>query len=61
MKYPTIEDYRIAVSHHDGKQLLTTRLLFIDLRNNYAILHDIIVKNLDKIRKPRSSHHSSLY
>jgi len=69
MKYPTIPDYRLSISELDQKEYLGVRLGIVDLRllflsniyksssirNNYAILFDMIQKNLDKIQKPRGS------
>jgi proteasome activator subunit 2 (PA28 beta) len=34
---------------------------WMDLRNNYAVLHDIIYKNLDKLVNPRSENTSNMY
>eukprot|EP01099_Mayorella_cantabrigiensis_P008570 TRINITY_DN807_c0_g5_i1.p1 TRINITY_DN807_c0_g5~~TRINITY_DN807_c0_g5_i1.p1 ORF type:complete len:268 (+),score=53.65 TRINITY_DN807_c0_g5_i1:112-915(+) len=56
-KYPAIADCAHAVKEFDEKEYLNLRCFCIDLRNNYAILHDMIVKNLEKITKPRASNH----
>lgn len=53
-KYPHIEDYRRAVEELDQKEYLSLWLTMSEIRNRYCSLHDIVVKNLDKIKKPRS-------
>lgn len=54
-------DYQHAISQLDEKELANLRLCAADLRNNVAILYDVIVKNLDRIKKPRSSNATSMY
>lgn len=61
-KYPHIEDYRRAVHELDEKEYLSLWLVMTEIRNRYCSLHDIVIKNLDKIKKPRSSNATeSLY
>jgi proteasome activator subunit 3 (PA28 gamma) len=57
LKYPNIQDYRQSVVEVDEKEFINLRMCCMDLRNNYAILHDMIMKNLEKIKMPRSSNH----
>jgi len=57
LKHPNIQDYRQSVLELDEKELINLRLCCLDLRNNYAILHDMITKNMEKIKTPRSSNH----
>jgi len=61
LKYPQIEDYAKSIALLDEKQYLDVRLAYKDLRNNYAILDDVVQKNLDKLMKPRSSHTSNMF
>lgn len=62
LKYPEVQDYLMAVRELDSKMYTNLRLFCSDLRNNAALLHDLIIKNLEKIRSPRSSNHqSSMY
>eukprot|EP00026_Physarum_polycephalum_P015675 Phypoly_transcript_16411.p1 GENE.Phypoly_transcript_16411~~Phypoly_transcript_16411.p1 ORF type:complete len:272 (+),score=62.49 Phypoly_transcript_16411:83-817(+) len=62
MKYPTIQDYKKSVQELDEKEYLNLKLSCLDLRNNYAILFDMITKNMDKIRAPRpTSHLNSMF
>ncbi|XP_025101006.1 proteasome activator complex subunit 3-like isoform X1 [Pomacea canaliculata] len=60
-KYPHVEDYRQAVRELDEKQIVCLRLTLCEMRNHYASLHDIIHKNMDKIKKPRSGNAENLY
>jgi len=59
LKYPKVEDYRQSVIELDEKEFVNLKLCCLDLRNNYAILYDMITKNLEKIRTPRSSNHAA--
>ncbi|XP_073970520.1 proteasome regulator gamma isoform X1 [Rhodnius prolixus] len=60
-KYPHVEDYRQAVRELDEKEYLSMWLVMCEIRNRYSTLHDIVTKNLEKIKKPRSTNSESLY
>ncbi|KAL7300739.1 hypothetical protein TKK_0006716 [Trichogramma kaykai] len=60
-KYPHIEDYRRAVQELDEKEYISLWLVMCEIRNRYCSLHDLVIKNLEKIKKPRSSNAESLY
>ncbi|EDW07727.2 LOW QUALITY PROTEIN: uncharacterized protein Dmoj_GI15909 [Drosophila mojavensis] len=60
-KYPHIDDYRRAVVELDEKEYLSLWLVVCEVRNRYSSLHDIVIKNLEKLKKPRSSNTESLY
>jgi len=61
-KYPHIADYRRAVTELDEKQLLSLKVTMVEMRNHYAALHDMIVKNWEKIKTPRSANsHAAMY
>ncbi|KAK7602192.1 hypothetical protein V9T40_009633 [Parthenolecanium corni] len=60
-KYPHIEDYRKAVEELDEKQYLGLWLVLHEIRNHYSTLHDLVTKNLEKLKKPRNSNAESLY
>lgn len=60
-KYPHIEDYRRAAQEMDEKEYLSLWLVMSEVRNRYCSLHDIVIKNLEKLKKPRSSNADSLY
>lgn len=60
-KYPHIEDYRKAVRELDEKEYLSMWLVMCEIRNRYCTLHDIVMKNIEKLKKPRSCNTQSLY
>eukprot|EP00164_Ancoracysta_twista_P001834 GFYU01002411.1.p1 GENE.GFYU01002411.1~~GFYU01002411.1.p1 ORF type:complete len:276 (+),score=76.99 GFYU01002411.1:83-910(+) len=57
IKYPRIADYVRSLDDLDHKEYTNMRLGCLELRNNYAIIFDMITKNLEKIRVPRRSDH----
>lgn len=60
-KYPHVEDYRRTVTEIDEKEYISLRLIISELRNQYVTLHDMILKNIEKIKRPRSSNADTLY
>lgn len=58
-KYPHIEDYRQSIRELDEKQIVCLRLTLCEMRNHYASLHDIIQKNMDKIKMPRAANNAA--
>lgn len=54
-KYPHTEDFRRAVQEYDEKFHLNLCFTLTDIRNHYANLHDLVTKNLNKIKQPRSA------
>uniref|UniRef100_A0A1A9ULL9 Proteasome activator PA28 C-terminal domain-containing protein n=1 Tax=Glossina austeni TaxID=7395 RepID=A0A1A9ULL9_GLOAU len=60
-KYPHIDDYRRAVVELDEKEYLSLWLVVCEVRNRYSSLHDIVTKNMEKLKKPRSSNAEHLY
>jgi hypothetical protein len=61
LKHPEIEDYSLSVVELDEKEYLNMRLSTLDLRNNMAIIYDLLSKNWDRIQKPTSSHHTTMF
>ncbi|GLB35949.1 putative proteasome activator pa28, REG alpha beta subunit [Lyophyllum shimeji] len=61
LKYPNIEDYTLALKEHDEKQLYIARQHLVDIRNLYAVLTDLIHKNILKIRAPKANNSFGLY
>ncbi|KAH8040726.1 hypothetical protein HPB51_012041 [Rhipicephalus microplus] len=55
------EDFRRTVQELDEKQYVSLRLVLCELKNHYATLHDLITKNLEKIKRPRSSNAENMY
>lgn len=60
-KYPHIDDYRQSIRELDEKEYFSLRLTSAELRNHYACLHDLIMKNFEKILKPRNANAEALY
>jgi len=60
-KYPHVTDYRQTIQELDEKEFISLRLVITEMRNHYASLHDLIIKNLDKIKKPRSTNTDNMY
>ncbi|ESN93698.1 hypothetical protein HELRODRAFT_186068 [Helobdella robusta] len=60
-KYPHVDDYRRAVQELDEKEFISVKLALTEIRNNYASLHDLVSKNMDKIKKPRSANTDNMY
>ncbi|XP_041449863.1 proteasome activator complex subunit 3-like [Drosophila obscura] len=60
-KYPHIEDYRQAVNELDEQECLNLWLVVSEIRNRYSSLHDLVIKNLEKLKRPRNSNTESLY
>ena len=52
-KYPNVDDYRQNIKDIDEKQFVSLRSSLIEVRNHYAVLNDLVTKNLEKIRLPR--------
>ncbi|KAF8632997.1 hypothetical protein AX15_001594 [Amanita polypyramis BW_CC] len=61
IKYPNVEDYTLALQEHDGRQLYLARQNLTDIRNMYAVLTDLIHKNISKIRAPKANNSVGLY
>lgn len=61
VKYPFLDDYRRSINEYDEKVFLSFRLILRELRNIYVVLYDVIIKNYEKLIRPRNSNTSSLY
>jgi len=61
IKYPHVEDYTFALKEHDEKQLYLARQHLVDIRNIYAVITDILHKNINKIRAPKANNGVGLY
>ncbi|KAH9995999.1 proteasome activator pa28 REG alpha/beta subunit [Russula vinacea] len=61
IKYPHLEDYALALKEHDDKQLYIARQNLSDLRNVYAVMTDILHKNITKLRSPKGNNGIGLY
>lgn len=61
VKYPFIEDYRVAVEEFDEKKNFEISLILREIYFFNTILYDVITKNFEKIKNPRSSNIDCLY
>jgi len=61
IKYPNLPDYPTALIEHDEKQLYMAKQHLISIRNIYAVLTDILHKNIAKIRAPKGNNSAGLY
>ncbi|KAG1953872.1 proteasome activator complex subunit 1 [Pimephales promelas] len=52
-KQPHVGDFRQLVHELDQHQYCELRIVALEIRNTYAMLYDVIIKNFDKIKKPR--------
>uniref|UniRef100_A0A8D0XVT5 Proteasome activator complex subunit 1 n=2 Tax=Sus scrofa TaxID=9823 RepID=A0A8D0XVT5_PIG len=60
-KQPHVGDYRQLVHELDEAEYRDIRLMVMEIRNAYAVLYDIILKNFEKLKKPRGETKGSLY
>ncbi|XP_078493850.1 proteasome activator complex subunit 3-like isoform X2 [Ciona intestinalis] len=60
-KYPHVGDYRQFINEIDEKEFLCLRMIAAELRNHYSVLHDMILKNIEKIKKPRNVNIDGMY
>lgn len=54
-KYPHNQDFRIAVQEGDQRFYWSLCLTLTDVRNYYVSLHDLVTKNMSKIKTPRNA------
>jgi hypothetical protein len=59
-EYPHSEDFRRTVQEHDEKFHLSLCQTVIRVRDHYASLHDLVTKNLSKLKKPRSGNNKEM-
>ncbi|KAM4049467.1 proteasome activator complex subunit 1 isoform 1-T2 [Anomaloglossus baeobatrachus] len=52
-KSPHVGDYRALVQQLDESQYSELRITALEIRNFYATLCDVVIKNYSKIKKPR--------
>ncbi|KAJ1137111.1 hypothetical protein NDU88_003524 [Pleurodeles waltl] len=60
-KQPHVGDYRQLVHELDEAQYAELRVMVMEIRNTYAVLYDIVVKNSEKIIKPRGRDKALIY
>lgn len=52
---PDIQDFTRAVQETDENEFFNMTLMLREIQNHYTSLHDMISKNMDKLKKPRPS------
>jgi proteasome activator subunit 3 (PA28 gamma) len=61
-KYPYVDDYNRAVKEVDEKEYLNVQFSINEIRSHYMLILDVVSKNYEKIKKPRSSNNlESMY
>ncbi|XP_067389212.1 proteasome activator complex subunit 1 [Emydura macquarii macquarii] len=60
-KNPHVGDYRQLVHELDEAKYTELRLMVLEIRNLYAVLYDAVVKNFEKIKKPRGETKGMIY
>lgn len=53
--------YRLTLDSMDEKQVRSVWIGWGDLRNNYAIIYDLLIKNIEKLLNPRPTNTSTMY
>ncbi len=61
VRFPGVEDYKEAIREHDRKMVYRLKMHLTDMRNMYAVVFDIIKKNIGKISKPKSGNQMGSY
>ena len=52
---PDIQDFTRAVQETDENEFFNMTLMLREIQNHYTSLHDMISKNMEKLKKPRPS------
>jgi len=61
-KYPYVDDYNRAVKEVDEKEYLNIQFSINEIRSHYMLILDVVSKNYEKLKKPRSSNNlESMY
>ncbi|XP_070585803.1 proteasome activator complex subunit 1 [Erythrolamprus reginae] len=60
-KSPHVGDYRQLVHEIDEAEYAEIRFMVNELRNIYAVIYDGVLKNFDKIKKPRDENKGMIY
>ena len=61
LKHPQVNDYENALQEHDEEYYCEIRYSLSEIRNFYAILHDMISKNVKELKKSRAFNPSMMY
>ncbi|KAJ6653092.1 hypothetical protein lerEdw1_010178 [Lerista edwardsae] len=60
-KSPHVSDYRQLVHEIDEAEYAEIRFMINEIRNIYAVAYDSILKNFEKIKKPRDENKGMIY
>ncbi|XP_060112776.1 proteasome activator complex subunit 1 [Heteronotia binoei] len=60
-KSPHVGDFRQLVHEIDEAEYAEIRFMINELRNIYAVVYDIVLKNFEKIKKPRDENKGMIY
>uniref|UniRef100_A0ABK0LFC2 Proteasome activator complex subunit 1 n=1 Tax=Rattus norvegicus TaxID=10116 RepID=A0ABK0LFC2_RAT len=60
-KQPHVGDYRQLVHELDEAEYQEIQLMVMEIRNVYVVLYDIILKNFEKLKKPREETKGMIY
>ncbi|XP_072006833.1 proteasome activator complex subunit 1 isoform X1 [Engystomops pustulosus] len=60
-KSPHVGDYRALVQQLDESQYSELRITAFEIRNFYAMLYDVVMKNYNKIKRPRGDTKRMIY
>ncbi|SPO21325.1 related to Proteasome activator complex subunit 3 [Ustilago trichophora] len=61
VRYPGVKDYAEAIREYDRKSIYRLKMHLTDMRNMYAVVFDIVKKNIAKISKPKSGNQMGSY
>jgi hypothetical protein len=53
-KYPGVEDLHLSLQEMDQKEFAMLTHCCLETRNNYAILLDVLTKNMDRLENPKN-------
>ncbi|EGW02605.1 Proteasome activator complex subunit 1 [Cricetulus griseus] len=60
-KQPQAGDYQQLVHELDEEEYQYIWLMVMEIRNAYAVLYDIILKNFEKLKKPHGETKGMIY
>ncbi|CAG7823159.1 unnamed protein product, partial [Allacma fusca] len=60
LKHPLVEDYKNLLEQLDEVHLIRLQRCCQGLYRNYMIAYDLIMKNIEKVTKPRTENDDSL-
>nr|XP_056719257.1 proteasome activator complex subunit 1 [Euleptes europaea] len=60
-KGPHVGDFRQLVHEIDEAEYAEIRFMVNELRNIYAVVYDVVLKNFEKIKKPRDENKGMIY